>query len=146
MRYRVQPNRKIRARTAFTLIELLLVLIILGLLAAVVVPKLTGTSQRASEKTCQSSVANLAGAINRFEQDTGRFPTNDEGIRALYQKPTAAVREWNGPYIEQSDLNDPWTHQFLYQNPGTHNTAGFDLYSAGPDGQPGTADDIGNWK
>ncbi len=133
-----------RVRGAFTLIELLLVLVILGVLAAVVVPKFTGRTEKAKISGATTSVSNLGAALNIFEHDTGHFPSNDEGLNALVSQP-ASAKDWNGPYIEATALKDPWGNKFIYKFPGTHNPSGFDLYSTGPDGQDGTADDIGNW-
>ena len=132
------------ARRGFTLIELLLVLVILGVLAAVVVPKFTGQTERARVAGAKTSISNLSGAINHFEIDAGRFPTSEEGLNALVVAP-ADAKEWHGPYIEASALKDPWNNPFVYQFPGSHNTNGFDLYSCGPDGREGGPDDIGNW-
>lgn len=133
-----------RSRSAFTLIELLLVLVILGVLAAIVVPKFTGRTEQARKQGAKTSISNLSGTINTFETDTGRFPTSDEGLGALVQAP-GNVENWHGPYIESSALQDPWGHPFHYTCPGSHNPNGFDLWSSGADGQDGTADDITNW-
>jgi general secretion pathway protein G len=136
--------RRARRQSAFTLIELLLVLVILGVLAAVVVPKFTGRTLDAQIKATRTSIVALRNAINNFEVDAGRFPSTEEGLNALVQRPNE-VKEWHGPYIESTDLKDTWGHPFLYQFPGQHNANGFDISSAGPDGTAGTQDDIGNW-
>lgn len=136
--------RRRYGQSGFTLIELLLVLVILGVLAAVVVPKFTGKTEQAKVSGAKASISNLSGALNNFEVDTGRFPTSDEGLNALVQAPSN-VQNWHGPYIEPNGLQDPWQHPFHYQFPGSHNANGFDLFSAGSDGQEGTADDISNW-
>jgi general secretion pathway protein G len=130
--------------SGFTLIELLLVLVILGVLAAVVVPRFTGRTEQARISGAKTSISNLSGALNTFETDTGRFPNSDEGLNALVTAPSN-VQNWHGPYIEPNALQDPWSHPFHYQFPGSHNANGFDLFSAGPDGQEGTGDDISNW-
>lgn len=130
-----------RGASAFTLIELLLVLVILGVLAAVVVPKFTGRTLDAQIKATRTSVVALRNAINNFEIDAGRFPSTEEGLNALVVRPNDA-KEWHGPYIESTDLKDTWGHPFLYQFPGQHNPNGFDISSAGPDGNAGTQDDI----
>ena len=137
--------RRRYGRSGFTLIELLLVLVILGVLAAVVVPKFTGRTEQARISGAKTSISNLSGTLNTFETDTGRFPTSDEGLQALVSAPSN-VQNWHGPYIEPNALQDPWGHAFHYQFPGSHNANGFDLFSAGPDGQEGTADDISNWE
>jgi general secretion pathway protein G len=85
-----------------------------------------------------------AEKVEAFKSDCGRYPTTAEGLGALVIAP-ANVTGWKGPY-RTSIAPDSWGHAFIYVCPGTHNPTSFDLYSAGPDGKPGTADDIGNWK
>jgi general secretion pathway protein G len=131
------------ARAAFTLIELLLVLVILGVLAAVVVPKLAGRGEQARQAAARTDITNLEGALDQFETDAGRYPTADEGLQALVNPPSN-VKAWNGPYVKAVP-NDPWGHAYNYRYPGVHNTRGLDLSSIGPDGQEGTQDDIDNW-
>ena|SRR5688572_25939775 len=130
-------------RRAFTLIELLLVLVILAVLAAVVVPKFTGRSEDAKIKATQAEISIIEGALDRFEIDTGRFPTSDEGVAALVQAPPN-VTNWKGPYIKKGLPKDQWGNPFYYRYPGQHNADGYDLYSTGPDGRDGN-DDIANW-
>lgn len=130
-------------RNAFTLIELLLVLVILGVLALVVVPKFAGRSEEARKTAAQTDISMLEGQIDIFEQDCGRFPSNDEGITALVQQPANAPK-WKGPYIKRGVPKDPWGNPYVYRYPGTHNPNGYDLYSTGPDGREGN-DDIDNW-
>jgi general secretion pathway protein G len=133
-----------RLRRGFSLIELLLVLVILAVLAALVVPKFAGRSKQARETAAKTDVAAVAGSINRFEVDNGRYPSSDEGIGALMAAPSG-LTGWQGPYLERNP-KDPWGNAYVYKYPGTHNPSGFDLYSAGPDGREGTDDDIGNWE
>ncbi len=128
----------------FTLIELLLVLVILATLAAVVVPKFTRRSQEARITAARVDIANLGVALASFEIDTGRYPTTEEGIRALVEEP-AGIKGWHDPYIERGVPNDPWGNLYVYRCPGQHNTSGYDLHSFGPDGQDGGGDDIDNW-
>jgi general secretion pathway protein G len=129
---------------AFTLIELLLVLVILTALAAIVVPKFTKRSEQARHTAAVTDIANLEVAIDAFEIDTGRYPTAEEGLKALIEEP-ANTKGWKGPYIKRGVPNDPWGNAYLYRNPGQNNTTGYDLYSFGPDGQEGGGDDIDNW-
>lgn len=137
------------ARTArgrvggFTLIELLLVLVILSVLAAVVAPKFTARSEQARITAATTDISNLEVALDAFEIDVGRYPTNEEGLRALVQPP-GTVRNWRGPYIKRGVPNDPWGNPYVYRYPGRHNTDSYDLYSLGPDGRE-SADDITNW-
>lgn len=128
----------------FTLVELLLVLVILAVLAAVVVPKFTKRSEQARIAAATTDIANLGTALDTFEVDTGRCPTSDEGLKALMEPPGNA-KDWKGPYLKRLVLNDPWGNPYVYRCPGQHNASGYDLYSFGPDGQEGGSDDIDNW-
>ena len=142
-RTRSGPGRTAR-RGGFTLIELLLVLVILSVLAAVVVPKFTKRSEQARITAARTDIGNLELALDTFEIDTGRFPSTQEGIEALVEQPTG-MDDWRGPYIKRGVPNDPWGTPYVYSYPGDHNREGYDLYSFGPDGQSGGADDIDNW-
>lgn len=133
-----------RQRCGFTLIELLLVLVILGVLAALVVPKFTNRSQQARETAAKTDVSRVQTSLSAFEIDTGRYPTTEEGLGALLTAP-ANLQGWRGPYLEGGQPKDPWGNQYGYKFPGQKNPSGFDLYSFGPDGRDGGTDDIGNW-
>ena len=135
------PRR--RRHAAFTLIELLLVLVILGVLALVVVPKFAGRSEEARKTAAQTDISMLEGQIDIFEQDCGRFPSNEEALGALVTQPPNAPK-WKGPYIKRGVPKDPWGNPYVYRYPGTHNPNSYDLYSTGPDGREGN-DDIDNW-
>ena len=138
-------NRRRDRRDAFTLIELLLVLVILSVLAAVVVPKFTKRSEQARITAARTDIARLSSCLDMFEIDTGRYPTDQEGLEALLDEPSN-VRGWHGPYIGgQSVPKDPWGMEYVYECPGDKNTESYDLYSFGPDTQEGTDDDIDNW-
>ncbi|MEO6437494.1 MAG: type II secretion system major pseudopilin GspG [Tepidisphaeraceae bacterium] len=134
-------NRQPGRSHAFTLIELLLVLVILAVLAAVVVPKFTNRSEQARITAAKAQISSLETALTGFEVDCGRFPTNDEGLQALVQQP-ANVQNWKS-YMKQIP-KDPWGNPYVYRAPGTHNPQDFDLFSIGPDGREGN-DDITNW-
>jgi general secretion pathway protein G len=123
------------------LIELLLVLVILGILAAVVVPKLVGRAEQAKHTAAITDVANLKNALGNFEVDNGRFPTTEEGLQALVTRPSADLPNWHG-YIEKLP-QDPWIHPYIYRAPGS-NGKSYDLISGGPDGHEGGDDDITN--
>jgi len=86
--------------------------------------------------------------LEEFKLDCGRYPSEDEGLLALLEQPDDEELEerWAGPYVTHEKLKDPWTHDLLYQYPGEFNEEGFDVSSAGPDGQEGNDDDIGNWE
>ncbi|HEY1683361.1 MAG TPA: type II secretion system major pseudopilin GspG [Tepidisphaeraceae bacterium] len=133
-------------RSAFTLIELLLVLVILTVLASVVVPKLTGRAQEAKIAAARTTVKQLDDSMDLFEHDMDRYPTTEEGLGALMVPPSNS-QDWKGPYIKGSKLPvDPWNNPYKYQYPGQHNINGVDIWSSGPDGRDGTEDDITNWQ
>ena len=130
-------------RSAFTLIELLLVLVILAVLAAIVVPKFAGRSEQARVAATKAEIAIIDGAFDQFEIDCGRYPSTEEGLRALVEQPPN-VQNWHGPYLKRGVPADKWGNAYVYRYPGIHNTSGFDLSSMGPDGREGN-DDIDNW-
>ena len=132
-------NRYRHRRSAFTLIELLLVIVILAVLAAVVVPKFTGRTEQAKIGAAKADVANYKLALNAFEVDTGRYPTSDEGLRALVEKP-GDLTGWQRPYVEKL-RDDPWGKPYIYRAPGTGGKD-FDLFSMGPDGNEGGTDNV----
>lgn len=133
-------------RSAFTLIELLMVLVILAVLAAVVVPRFAGRSEQARLTAAKTQVSLFRTALSGFEVDMGRYPSEDEGLAALVERPTSGTADkWAGPYLEGGIPSDPWGHPYVYRYPGQHNTSGFDLFSMGPDGREGGNDDVDNW-
>jgi general secretion pathway protein G len=141
-------NNKILRRSAarttgFTLIELLVVIIILAILAAVVIPRVIGRTDDAKVAAATSNVSTFDGEMEKYKLDTGHYPQGDQGMNALINN-VENDPKWNGPYIKGSMPNDPWGHPYLYRSPGEH-SPDYDIFSAGPDGQPGTGDDIGNW-
>jgi general secretion pathway protein G len=133
-----------RAQRAFTLVELLLVLVILGTLAAIVLPKFTGTTQRSRITAAQTQISTFKTALNAFEVDMGYYP---KSLLELIQQPRSnAAQNWHGPYLDSDVIpKDPWGNEYVYVFPGKHNPSSFDISSAGPDGQMGTDDDICNW-
>ena len=86
----------------------------------------------------------LEAAVEAFETDNGRYPTTEEGLSVLVNKP-AALTTWHGPYIKQEVLLDPWKNKYIYRQPGKRNKESFDLYSLGSDGVEGGGDDVTNW-
>jgi general secretion pathway protein G len=122
-------------RTAgFTLIELMIVLFILGLLAALVAPRLMGRVGKAKQKAAQAQIQMLSTALDLFHLDVGRYPSEDEGLKALVQRPEN-VPQWSGPYLEKGVPKDPWGREYIYKYPGEHGT--YDLSTLGADGAPG---------
>ena len=137
-----------RAARAFTLIELLLVMVILAVLAALVVPRFAGRSEDAKKKAALTQVKSLFGtALDTYEADNGSYPTTAQGLAALSAPPTTAPqpKNWQGPYVKGEIPMDPWGKAYVYRAPGAKNTTSYDLSSAGPDGTEGTEDDITNW-
>jgi general secretion pathway protein G len=130
----------------FTLMELLLVVAIIGILAAMLLPNISGRSEEARRTRAKTEIVSTLGlALSMFESDVGMLPTTEQGLKALLDKPDQAVT-WRGPYIAQAtDFRDPWGNPYQYQCPGQHNPRSYDLISAGADGQVGTDDDITNF-
>jgi general secretion pathway protein G len=135
----------IRLSHAFTLVEMLLVLLILSALAAIVYPNLTKHSLRARITQTKSQLEIYRTALVSFEMDNDRFPKGANGLRELVQRPQDA-RNWRGPYLEKGIPHDAWGNDFIYQCPGKHRPDSYDLFSLGPDGIAGTEDDITNWQ
>lgn len=130
----------------FTLMELLLVVAIIGILAAMLLPNISGRSEEARKTRAKSEIVSTLGlALTMFESDVGRFPTTEQGLSGLIVKPDQATT-WRGPYIKQAkQFRDPCGNPYQYQCPGQHNPTSYDLSSAGPDGQAGNEDDITNF-
>ena len=128
------------ARQGFTLVEMLLVITIIGILAALVVPKMMGRSEQARQAAARADIASVKTALDAFEVDNGFYP---KSLGDLLQAPSNA-KNWHGPYLEKVP-QDPWNDNYEYAYPGKHNPSGFDLFSDGPDAKAGTDDDIGNW-
>jgi len=128
----------------FTLIELMLVVIIIGALVAMVMPRFTGRGEQARITAARADIqSNIATALKLYELDNGTFPTTEEGLAALLNKPPSA-NNWNGPYLEKKPI-DPWGKEYKYKSPGEHRSADYDLYSLGKDGVE-SADDVTNWE
>ena len=129
------------AARAFTLIELLLVLVILGILAAIVVPKFSGRTEQARNTAAISQIATFGTALDAFEVDNGYYPKGKSGLNDLVVQPRDATN-WRGPYMKDKIPNDPWGFPYVYECPGKRNASAYDLFSVGPDGRAGTEDDI----
>ena len=141
MRTRTRSHRL----AAFTLVEMLLVLVILAVLAAIVIPKFSGRSQQAKEAAAKTDIAGIELALDAFEVDTGGYPQGSNGLGALLEQPSNA-QNWKGPYLKKSLPTDPWQNAYIYTYPGKNNANGYDLLSTGPDGRAGGDDDISNWQ
>lgn len=129
-------------KKGFTLIELMLVVIILGVLVAMVVPRLAGRSEEARRSVAKADIhANISLALDLYELDNGTYPPN---LEALLSRPSSASN-WRGPYLKKRPV-DPWGNNYLYKFPGQHNKDGYDLFSPGRDGTEGGGDDVTNWE
>ena len=130
----------------FTLVELLIVLAILGLLAAIAVPQLMKSFERAKVDATRIQIDKLGGILDLYRLEVGQYPTEQDGLRALVEAP-AQPGGWNGPYLKNREaLTDPWGATYVYRFPGEH--AEYDLYSLGADGKEGgdgTNADITSW-
>jgi general secretion pathway protein G len=133
------------AGRAFTLIELLLVMVILGILAALVVPKFAGRTEQARETAAKAQIANFGVALDAFEVDNGFYPKGRTGLQDLVVQPRDCPN-WKGPYIKGEVPLDPWGNPYIYECPGRHNPTSYDLMSMGFDGREGGDDDIANWQ
>jgi general secretion pathway protein G len=126
---------------AFTLIEMMVVLVVIGIIAAIIIPQFIGSSEDAKVATAKASVAELESAVERFYVQMDRYPTPEEGLQVLVDAPTGDdSKKWRGPYIKQL-RDDPWGHSYQYAYPGTHHPSSFDIWSSG--GQDKA--EIGNW-
>jgi general secretion pathway protein G len=143
----MQIQLRKKTSDAFTLIEIMVVVVILGILAATIIPQFIGTTQDAKVSAAKSQIAELESALERFYVHMDRYPTAEEGLPALVTAPAGAESKWRGPYIKQL-RNDPWGNPYQYSFPGTHHPTSFDVWSRGSDGADGgegDAADIGNW-
>lgn len=122
-------------RRGFTLLELLVVMVIIGLLAAYVGPKYFSQIGKSEQSVARSQVDAFVRALSTFRLDVGRFPTTEEGLQALLERP-ADTPKWNGPYLTRAVPVDPWGRPYIYRAPGSGG-GDFDLLSYGKDGQPG---------
>ena len=133
-------------KTGFTLIEIMLVVIIIGALAAMIFPRLGGRAEHAKQQVAKADIeTNVATALKLYELDNGLFPTTSQGLDALLSQPTTSPlpAHWNGPYIEKKAV-DPWGRPYIYVSPGDHR-GDYDLYSKGKI-ENKDDDDITNWK
>jgi general secretion pathway protein G len=140
-------KRVIKEFKGFTLVELLVVMMILGLLAGIVGPQVMKYVGDSKSKTARIQIEDLSASLDLFLLDTGRYPTTDEGLQVLVSA-VQGVQNWNGPYLKKQRLPlDPWGHDYIYRYPGEHGA--YDLYTLGADnaaGGDGESKDISSWE
>lgn len=129
----------------FTLLELLVVMVIIGLLAGYVGPKYFEQIGKSETKTARAQIDSLGKALDQYRIDVGQYPTTEQGLTALNKNP-GNVAKWSGPYLAKSIPSDPWSVSYQYKSPGEHGE--YDLYTLGKDGQPGgtkESEDVISW-
>ncbi len=134
-----------KTRGGFTLMELLIVLVIIGLLAALVGPTLYQRIKPAKQSAARAQIENFSTALDGFYIDTGRYPTSQESLKALRDKP-GSLEKWNGPYLKKEIPSDPWGNPYVYRAPGR--SGGYEIVSHGADGREGGESedqDINSW-
>ncbi|RUO49286.1 type II secretion system major pseudopilin GspG [Pseudidiomarina donghaiensis] len=134
-----------KKQTGFSLIEVMVVIAILGLLASLILPNVLGSADQANRQKARTDIIALENALAQYRLDNGVFPTTEQGLEALVQEPNVQPSPRNyrrGGYIQRLPA-DPWGSEYLLLSPGENGD--IDIFSAGPDSQPGTDDDIGNW-
>lgn len=129
----------VQRRRGFTLLELVVVIIVLGLLAGIVAPQIIDRLSDAKSTTARTQIELLSVALDAYRLDNGSYPTTDQGLAALRERPTRAPApaNWRGPYLRKAVPLDPWGRAYLYRAPGERNRGAFDLESLGKDGKTG---------
>jgi general secretion pathway protein G len=139
-------HRSIRSsRRGFTLMEMIIVLSIIALLMGLVIMNLSPITGIAQDRKARADIQALKVALSAYQLQTGSYPTQEQGLKALWAKPTTEPVPDNWRPVMEEEVLDPWNHPYQYSIPGKHNPDKYDVFSMGQDGQAGTDDDIGNW-
>ena len=137
-------NFRSKARKGFTFLEIMMVVVIIGILMSIAIPRFAGRSERAKDRAVRMQIKHFQTALGQYEMDTGSFPSTSDGLKALVERPSEVSEEdWDGPYIEAIP-RDLWHEEYVYKCPGD-NSPDYDLYSKGKDREEGTEDDITSW-
>ena len=145
--YKKKLQPQLQQQKGFTLIEIMVVMVILGVLIAAVAPNILGRADESKITVAKADVRNVSGALDLYKLDNHHYPSSEQGLKALVEKPTGfpEAKNWRRPYLKKEPL-DPWGNPYRYLNPGIHTD--IDVYSLGPDekeGGDGDGADIGNW-
>lgn len=139
------PRCKTFSQSGFTLLELLVVMVIIGLLAGLVVPQYFAQIGKSNAKVAKAQIESFGQALDQYRLDVGQYPTTEQGLIALRMSPAQGGR-WQGPYLKKDVPLDPWGNPYAYRRPGQHGE--YDIVSLGADGQPGgegEAADVTSW-
>ncbi len=134
--------------SGLTLIELTIVIVILGILAAFIAPRVINAPQKANVAKAETEIGSLKMALELYAIQVGEFPSTEQGLGALWEAPSPAPPNWDGPYVDSPEFLDPWNRPYEYRYPGTHTGYDYDLFSYGKDGKLGGTGfdkDITNW-
>lgn len=123
--------------SGMTLIELTIVIVILGILAVVIAPRIIDAPQKANVSRAKMEIGVLKTSLQLYVIDVGQFPSTEQGLDALWRAPNPAPPNWSGPYLDQPIINDPWGREYIYVTPSNHQGYDFDLMSYGRDGKLG---------
>jgi general secretion pathway protein G len=137
---RVKATWRASARSGFTLIEILLVVVIIGILVGVAIPRLGGRVRQAQLAAAEADINNIGMALRLYEVDNGTYPSSLQGLLT-----STGAKNWRGPYLEKGTPKDPWGNDYAYAFPGSRNPHSYDLSSRGPDGVE-SGDDVSNWQ
>ncbi len=143
----MKHTRPANRSAGFSILELLLVLVILGILAGIVIGNFGGQSKKAKITAAKAQLSSLEMALGSYEIEIGEYPSTQEGLAALRERPSSVSEDdyRTGGYLTKDIVNDEWGNPWQYKYPGIRNEGGYDLYSFGPDGKEGGDDDITNW-